>query len=130
MDNSDWIEDEDVADPDVLPNLNGYHILVRPMSVKKKTKTGIILPDRTVDDISYLTTVGKVLSVGDVAYRDEKKFPNGPWCKVGDYVCYGKHTGIKMKYKGIKLILMYDDQVMMTVDDPSDLDTSFNLSNG
>jgi len=44
-------------------------------------------------------------------------------------VCYGKHTGTKLIYKGIKLLLLYDDQIMMRVDSPKDLDPTFNLSN-
>lgn len=126
----EWIDDAEVADPNPLPHMPSYHVLVRPVSVKAKTKGGIILPDSTKDDIAYLTTVGRVLKVGDLAYKDENKFPNGPFCDVGDYVCYGKHAGIKMKYKGVKLIMIFDDQVIMKVDDPADLDTSFNLSSG
>lgn len=129
--NDQWITglEEDIDDPLPLPSMPGYTILIRPTSVKSKTKGGILLPDSTVEDISYLTTVGKVLSVGDSAYKDKEKFPNGSWCKVGDYVCYGKHTGTKIIYKGIKLLLVYDDQIMMRVDNPKDLDPTFNLSN-
>tara|TARA_R100000951_G_C2538200_1_gene148535 strand:- start:178 stop:594 length:417 start_codon:yes stop_codon:yes gene_type:complete len=127
--NDEWIDSDEISDPKRLPTLTGYHILVRPVSVKAKTKGGIILPDSTKEDIAYLTTVGRVVALGDLAYEDKTKFPKGPWCKVDDYVCYGKHSGIKMKYQGVKLILLFDDQVIMKVDDPSDLDTSFNLSN-
>ena len=127
--NDEWIDSDEISDPKRLPTLTGYHILVRPVSVKAKTKGGIILPDSTKDDIAYLTTVGRVVALGDLAYEDKTKFPKGPWCKVDDYVCYGKHSGIKMKYQGVKLILLFDYQVIMKVDDPSYLDTSFNLSN-
>ena len=129
--NDQWIsgEADDVNDPSPLPKMPGYTILIRPISVKTKTKGGILLPDSTRDDIAYLTTVGKVLAVGDIAYKDKHKFPKGDWCKVGDYVCYGKHTGTKLIYKGIKLLLLYDDQIMMRVDSPKDLDPTFNLSN-
>jgi|TARA_R110000803_G_scaffold152172_2_gene217269 co-chaperonin GroES (HSP10) len=127
--NDEWIEDADKPDPKKLPKLNGYHILVRPVSVKAKTKSGIILPDSTRDDMAYLTTVGRVISLGDTAYQDKEKFPNGPWCKVGDTISYHKHVGTKMIYKGIKLLLIYDDQAVMTLDDASDLDPTYNLSN-
>ena len=91
--NNLWITDpEEVDDPEVLPELPGFHVLVRPVSVKSQTKGGILLPDSTKDDISYLTTVGKVLSLGDLAYLDKDKFPAGAWCSIGDYVCYGKHA--------------------------------------
>ena len=88
-----------------------------------------MLPDSVKSDIAYLTTVGKVLSLGDLAYKDEDKFPNGNWCNVGDYVCYTKHAGQKLFYKNVKLLLLYDDQIMMKVGDPKDLDTTYNLSN-
>ena len=129
VNNNEWIEDEEKADPEVLPSLPGYHILVRPVSVKSKTKGGLLLPDSVKDDVAYLTTVGKVLSVGDLAYKDEDKFPNGNWCNVGDYVCYAKHAGQKLFYKNVRLLLLYDDQIMMRVGDPKDLDTTYNLSN-
>lgn len=127
--NDTWTSNEEVADPEVLPVIPGYHILVRPVSVKAETKGGIILPDSTKNDIAYLTTVGKVLSVGKDAYNDTNRFPNGAWCKEGDYVCYGKHSGQKFFYKGVRLILLLDDQISMVVEDPKELDPTFNLSN-
>jgi co-chaperonin GroES (HSP10) len=126
--NDEWITDEDIADPNPLPGIPGYHILVRPVSVKSATKGGILLPDSTKSDMAYLTTVGRVLKVGDLAYKDEK-FANGPWCKEGDFVCYGKHTGNKFFYKGINLLLLFDDDIKMVVEDAKDLDPTFNLSN-
>ena len=127
--NNEWIEDAEKADPEVLPNLPGYHVLVRPVSVKSKTKGGLLLPDSVKDDVAYLTTVGKVLSIGDLAYKDEDKFSNGKWCDVGDYVCYARHAGQKLYYKGVRLLLLFDDQVMMKVDEPTNLDMTYNLSN-
>jgi len=126
-----WITDEEeVKDPDVLPELPGYHVLIRPVSVKSKTKGGIFIPDSTRDDMSYLTTVGRVIAIGDLAYIDKDKFPTGAWCKIGDYVSYGKHLGTKLFYKGVRFILLFDDQITMRVQDPKDLDPTFNLTKG
>jgi co-chaperonin GroES (HSP10) len=131
IDNSDWVTDEKEIKIDMnsLPELPGFHILVQPVSIKKKTKGGIILPDKVKDDIAYLTTVGKVLKLGDLAYKDTEKFPNGQWCKSGDYVCYGKFSGQKFVYKGVKLLLLFDDQIIMKVSEPALLDPTYNLSN-
>ena len=129
MQNSSWISDDDTIDPDILPELPGYHVLVRPISIKEKTKGGILLPGSVKDDISYLTTVGRVLKIGNLAYKDKEKFPNGAWCKEDDYICYGKHAGQKLFYKGIKLLLLFDDQIIMKVEDPTHLDPTFNLTN-
>ena len=126
--NDMWISDEDKLNPDMLPDLPGYHVLVRPVSIKEKTKGGILLPDSTRDDMAYLTTVGQVVAMGDLAYHDMEKFPKGPLCELNDYVCYGKHTGQKIHYKGIKYILLFDDQIIMKVESPKTLDPSFNLS--
>ena len=126
-----WITDpEEVADPEVLPKIPGFHVLIRPVSVKSQTKGGILLPDSTKEDMSYLTTVGRVVALGDLAYMDKDKFPAGAWCNVGDYVCYGKHTGTKLLYKGVRFILLFDDQITMKVEDPKDLDPTFNLTKG
>ena len=129
--NDQWISgnEDSLKDPNPLPEIPGFNILVRPVSIKSTTKGGILLPDSTVEDMAYLTTVGKVLAVGDLAYQDKDKFTTGAWCKPGDYVCYGKHAGVKMIYKGVKVILLYDDQVMLRVENPKDLDPTFNLSN-
>ena len=124
-----WITEEDINDPEILPHIPGFHILVRPISVKSQTKGGFFLPDSVKNDISYLTTVGKVLVIGDDAYIDEEKFPNGPWCEAGDYVCYGKHSGQKFFYKGVRLLLLYDDQISLVVENPKDLDPTYNLTN-
>ena len=131
IDNSDWVTDENEVKIDMnsLPELPGFHVLVQPVSIKKKTKGGIILPDKVKDDIAYLTTVGKVLKLGDLAYQDTEKFPNGQWCTSGDYVCYGKFSGQKFVYKGAKLLLLFDDQIIMKVSEPALLDPTYNLSN-
>jgi co-chaperonin GroES (HSP10) len=129
--NDEWISDEiETDDPVILPDLPGFHVLVRPVSVKSKTKGGIFIPDSTRDDMAYLTTVGRVIALGELAYKDIEKFPNGNWCQVGDYICYGKHAGTKLFYQNVRLILLFDDQVIMRVDDPKDLDPTFNLSKG
>ena len=99
---------------------------MRPVSVKQTTKGGILLPDSTKQDMAYLTTVGRVVKVGNLAYKDDK-FDGKAWCKEGDYVCYGKHTGDKFLYKGIQFLLIFDDAIKMVVENAKDLDPTFNL---
>ena len=90
-----WVTDaEEKADPKILPELPGFNLLIRPVSVKSETKGGILLPNSTKEDMA----------------------------------CYGKHAGTKLYYKGVRLILLFDDQIMMKVEDPRDLDLSINLS--
>ena len=125
--NDSRVTEGEHPDPEVLPEIPGYHVLVRPVSIKTKPKGGIILPEKARDDIAYLTTVGRVLKVGTLAYEDKDKFLGGAWCKEGDYVCYQKLVGTKFVYKGVKLLLIFDDQVLMKIDNPEDLDTTLVL---
>jgi len=39
-------------------------------------------------------------------------------------------AGTKLFYKGVRLILLFDDQITMKVEDPKDLDPTFNLGKG
>ena len=126
--NDEWITDKESPDPTLELDLPSYHVMIRPVVIRAETKGGILLPDKMKDDIQYLSTVGRVLKLGDLAYQDEAKFAKGPWCKVGDYVCYGKHTGTKFLYKGIRLVIMYDDQIIMRIDDPKNLDPMYIFS--
>jgi len=114
---------------EIIPNPVGYRMLVRPWSGQAKTKGGLLLSDETQDKIQMTTVVGLVVKMGDLCYEDKEKFPKGPWCSVGDYVCYGKHTGQKFFYKGVRMLLMFDDQISMVINDPKELDPTFNLSN-
>ncbi|MBC40729.1 MAG: hypothetical protein CML19_00630 [Pusillimonas sp.] len=125
--NDEWITNGEVPDPEVLPDIPGYHLLIRPMTIRQETKGGILLPDKFKDDMQYLTTVGRVVKLGKLAYLDNTKFPEGPWCSEGEYVCYGRHSGQRFVYKGIRYILMYDDQILMKIEDPKDVDPSHEL---
>ena len=117
-----WITDiEDVPDPSPLPELPGYHVLVRPISVKSQTKGGIFIPDSTKEDMSYLTTVGQVIALGDLAYAEKEKFPNGPWCKQGDWVVFGRYAGSRIRIDGGEVRLLNDDEILGTVDSPEDI---------
>jgi co-chaperonin GroES (HSP10) len=148
-----WITGDEVPDPNPLPTVVGWKLLIRPVAIKTKTKGGILLPDQYKDDVQYLTTVGRVLAMGEQAYRhkdfevEETKTESGvddgetfeysyqafnpkPWCKVGDYVCYGKFAGTKFIYRGVKLLLLEDRLVDMVVPDPGSIDPQYNISQG
>jgi co-chaperonin GroES (HSP10) len=53
-----------------------------------------------------------------MAYGDEKKFPTGPWCKVGDWVVFRAYSGTRVKIHGREFRLINDDTVEAVVEDP------------
>ena len=101
-----------------LPRPVGYRMLIRPWSGEKKTKGGIILSDATHEMIEMTTVVGLVIMLGDLCYKDTKKFPNGPWCKEGQFVIYGRYAGSRFKTKYGELRILNDDEIIATIQKP------------
>ena len=77
------------SDSAKLPIPTGWRILVLPFKQKEKTKGGILLADETVERSQVASTCGLVLSMGPHCY-DKERYPEGPWCKKGDWVIYCK----------------------------------------
>jgi co-chaperonin GroES (HSP10) len=122
--NDEWLTVEG-PDPDPLPRVPGVSLLVRPVPVRSRSQGGIIIPDTFRDDMEYLNTVGRVLVLGDLAYKNKELYPNGPWCSVGDYVVYGKYAGSKIIWKGVKLLVLPAKAVELVVERPEYLDSNF-----
>lgn len=104
-----------------LPKPVGWRILVLPFKAEKKTKGGILLTDKTVEDSQLTASVALVLDVGPDAYQDTEKFPNGPWCKQGDWVVFGRYAGSRLRIEGGEVRLLNDDEILGTVDSPEDI---------
>lgn len=101
-----------------LPKPVGYRLLIALPQVEETYESGIIKADKTVYEEKILTVVGLVLDMGDQAYKDETRFPGGPWCKVGDYVLFRANTGTRFKVGGVEYRIMNDDSIEAVVADP------------
>lgn len=101
-----------------LPQPKGYKLLIAVPSIEEKTMGGIIRPDTLREQEKVASIFGYVVSMGDLAYKDEEKFPTGPWCNVGDWVLFRSYTGTRMKFSGQEFRLINDDIVEGVVEDP------------
>lgn len=84
------------VDPGVVPL--GPRILVQFRRAKNTTKGGIILVDDAMQTEKWNTQVAKVIAIGSLAFcsrKDGVKWPEGDWCKVGDFVRVPKYGGDK-----------------------------------
>lgn len=82
------------ADPGIKPF--GSNILVQIRNPKRKTASGILLDAGTQDTEKWNTQVAKVVSVGPLAFRNRNTmelWPEGAWCKEGDYIRVAKYGG-------------------------------------
>jgi len=106
------------AHADSLPRPTGYRILILPFTQSSVTKGGIHLSKSTVDKEKLATVVGYVVSVGPDAYSDLHKFPEGAWCKEGDWVIFGRYAGARFQIEGGDMRLLNDDEILACIDDP------------
>ena len=104
-----------------LPQPTGWRMLVLPFKMKEKTKGGIIMGQDTLEKQQVASQCGNVLAMGPDAYGDEKRFPDGPWCKVGDWVMFARYAGSRIKIEGGEVRLLNDDEVLATIKNPEDI---------
>ena len=123
--NDQWISADEVPDPSPLPRIPGVGILVRPVPIRRKSAGGILLPDTFREDMQYLNTVGRVLALGELAFKDPEIYKTGPWVKPGDYIVYAKFAGQKLFWKGVRLLIVKASAIELVVDQPEYLDSNF-----
>ena len=118
-----------VLDPDSLgqsllekmPSPTGWRLLILPYKGQGKTEGGIYLPDQIVSEPSVSTQVGYVLKVGDLAYKDAEKFPDGPWCEQGNWVMFARYSGSRFKIEGGEVRILNDDEILAKITNPEDI---------
>ena len=121
--------EEKILDPDKiedsslerLPKPTGWRLLILPYRGKGKTEAGIFLPDTVVDREAVATVCGYVLRTGPLAYKDEEKFPNGPWCNEKDWIIFGRYAGARFRIDGGEVRILNDDEVIAVIQDPEDI---------
>lgn len=112
----------------------GYHIAVklhiRSDEIKSiNTKTGAVTlyrPQSSVDADKYQSVSGVVVGVGPQAYKGtlpdgSAKYPEGPWCKVGDVIMLPRFESTPITYRGVVMTIIPDDRVMAIIQDPNDV---------
>ena len=104
-----------------LPQPTGWRLLVLPFKMNDKTKGGIFLGESTLEKQQVASQCGNVLAVGPDAYGDKERFPDGPWCKVGDWIMFARYAGSRIKIEGGEVRLLNDDEVLATIKNPEDI---------
>jgi chaperonin GroES len=105
---------------DKLPQPTGWRMLLLPFKMKEKTKGGLILGQETLEKQQVASQCGLVLAMGPHCY-DKEKFPEGPWCKKGDWVVFARYAGSRIQIDGGEVRLLNDDEVLATIDNPEDI---------
>lgn len=104
-----------------IPSPTGWRIVVLPFKPPKTTKSGLILAEKAVEKQQVATVCGYVVEVGPLAYADTDKFPEGAWCKKGDWVVFARYAGARINIEGGEIRILNDDEVLATIRDPEDI---------
>ena len=83
-----------------IPRPTGWRILVLPFKMKEKTKGGLVLSESTLEKQQVASQCGLVLAMGSQCYKDKERYPEGPWCKVNDWVMFARYAGSRIKIGG------------------------------
>ena len=102
-----------------VPDPVTYHILcMLPKAEEEFSETGILKSATAMHHEELLSPVLFVAKIGPDAFKDEKRFPSGASCNVGDFIITRPNTGTRMKIHGTEWRLINDDSVEAVVQDP------------
>lgn len=104
-----------------LPIPTGWRMVLLPFQGKKKSDGGVFIPDQVRDREQLATVCGYVLKMGPDCYKDKNKFPNGAWCKEGEWVIFGRYAGSRFRIEGGEVRLLNDDEILARISDPNDI---------
>jgi co-chaperonin GroES (HSP10) len=108
-----------------LPKPQGYRILCAVPEQEKEFEGGLLKPDELIRRDELLTTVLFVVDLGPDCYQDKTRFPNGPWCKKGDFVLVRPNAGTRLVIHDREFRIINDDSVEAVVEDPRGISRKF-----
>ena len=102
-----------------LPDPKTFRLLcVVPEAIEEIDGSSLVKTATMMHHEEILTPVLFVMKMGPDAYKDETRFPNGPSCKVGDFVIVRPNSGTRLKIHGREFRIINDDSVEAVVEDP------------
>ena len=104
-----------------LPKPTGWRILVLPFQPKRVTKGGVHIADTAAERQHLATVCGLVLEMGPDCYRDKERYPQGPWCKKGEWVMFARYAGSRFKIEGGEIRILNEDEILGIIQDPEQI---------
>ncbi len=108
-----------------LPEPKGYRILCAIPEAEETFDSGLIKADETRRYDELLSTVLFVVKIGSDCYKDPERFPNGAWCKEGDFILVRPNAGTRLVIHDREFRLINDDSVEAVVQDPRGVKRKF-----
>ena len=112
---------EVTKDSTKLPQPTGWRMIVLPFKMDEKTQGGVLMTEGALERQQVASQCGLVLAMGSQCYKDKERYPDGPWCKVNDWVVFARYAGSRINIEGGEIRLLNDDEILATVQDPKDI---------
>lgn len=106
-----------------IPDPTGYRMVVVPYDIPEYVgSSGIIVAESIRDKERLHATSHRVIKMGPDCYTDQARYPDGPWCKVGDFVLLSRYCGSKFNMAQCDVLhVINEDEVLCVVEHPEDL---------
>lgn len=90
----------------------GNKIIVKPVAVEEKTKSGIVLPGTAQEKPHQ----GKVVAIGSgyIAQATGQRIPLE--VKTGDKVVYSKDVGIEINLDGEDFLMLTESDILLVIE--------------
>jgi hypothetical protein len=105
----------------------GYQVLVLLYSPPLIDEMGMHRTDKEINSITGSTMVCKILRMGDDAFMDEARFPTGATVTFGEWVVFRGSERQRIRRNGKDLAYINDDRFLGKADNPSQLETTFDV---
>lgn len=118
------IGEDDRIDQTLHPT--GFRILVQILPpeeyLKRWQDSNLVMPDEVRAREQQAQLWAFVIEMGPEAYKDKKRFPGKPWCKVGDCIIMRPYSGTRFMVRNHLYALINDDTVLAVVTDPGEIE--------
>ncbi len=102
--------DAEIAKFEDLPPV-GWSLMLRLYTEPEMTAGGLILPPKVRDEAVCNNFIGLVVGMSKDAYTDIRYEKTGPWCKIGDWVIFPRHSGYRIFVGDIPLWILKEDAI-------------------
>ena len=109
------LNDQDQPVPFYQGKVTAYNVVVMPISPRKKSAGGIIIPDQVREAEMFMNCLGRIVRLGLGAYKikrwEELGHTPDDIPRVGEIVRWENASGRKHFYKGVLVMTIRDEQI-------------------
>lgn len=116
-----------------LPDVSGLHLTKASVLLEVLTqvpsiaKGALMLTDKDTEDYARLGNIGRIVGLGPAAFGQRSPINLERDQLIGKYVLFNQYTGSQIRYKGTRLNINDDFNVLAVIDDITAIDREFVL---